>query len=98
MYGALRQISGLQTFLTGELLLIKRKITKEETLPGPLEYLVEQWYGGHLVKQEDTRLILLLPAREEPDIIFVCNLELKRGCQFQHLILNSYFIIQSGDK
>ena len=25
MYGALRQVSGLQTFLTGELLLIKRK-------------------------------------------------------------------------
>lgn len=43
-------------------------------------YLVKQWHRGPLVKQKDVRLILLLPAGEESDIVFICNLKLKTEC------------------
>lgn len=42
-------------------------------------YLVHQWHCWCLAEQEGVWLILLLPAREEPHIIFICDLKLKIG-------------------
>lgn len=81
MYGGWSKFLVFKRFSWDELLLTEKKITKiRENITQHLKYLVEQWYNGHLVKQKDMRFILLLPAREESDIIFTCNLKLNKGC------------------
>lgn len=40
-------------------------------------YLVQQWHRRRLAEQEGVRLVLLLPAREESHVIFICNLKLE---------------------
>lgn len=50
--------------------------TGTRNTPGS-DYLVQQRHCRRLAEKEGMRLILLLPAREESHVIFICNLKLE---------------------